>query len=172
MPSGAYRPRRASRSAFLICLSIVTFAAVTGALFLLLVPHESERTPSAPAQAGFDHAAAPGALTPGPVGDLNSLELFDYRINQRVTVRRGGANLRIENPAENRCLMKVTVTLQDGSVIYATDFIKPNYSIASDQLDQSLKKGVYQATAEIEAYDRVSRELLEKEKADVTITVE
>lgn len=160
-------------TAFLICLAVITAAAVAAAAILLFDKSSEEPPrPSAPVVEGFDTAAVPGSLRNESAGTLNDTDVFDYRINAAITVVKGSANLRIENPVENRQLMKVTLTLDDGAEIYKTDFIRPYYCIEEDQLDVSLKAGEYTANALIEVFDRVSREKAGEEIVPVKLNVQ
>lgn len=57
-------------------------------------------------------------------------------------------DIRIENPLNNRYLMKVNVYLDEtGEEIYATDLIDPGYYIQSTMLDKKLEVGEHPATA-------------------------
>lgn len=65
-----------------------------------------------------------------------------------VGVEDGKAELRIENNAANRYLMRVNLYLDDtGEEIYATDLIDPGYYIPSAELSKPLTAGEYAATA-------------------------
>lgn len=172
--TGRYTARGISRhTAFLICLAVITAAAVAAAVFLLFNKGEGDSPrPVAPTVEGFDAAAVPGSFRDEAAGTLNNTDVFDYRINAAITVVKGYANLRIENPVENRQLMKVTLTLDDGTMVYATDFIRPRYCIEEDRLDTSLKAGDYTANALIEVFDRVSREKAGEEIVPVRLSVQ
>lgn len=164
--------RHSSRNTFLACLAVITVAAVIAAAFLFLDGKKSAPKQAPPAVSdGFDPAAPAGTLEGAQAGPLGAADVFNYRINRQITVQKGEANVRIENPPENRQLMKVTLTLSDGTAVYTTGLIKPYYSIETDRLDVTPKKGTYQATATIEAYDRATRGFLSSAEESVQITV-
>lgn len=160
------------RNSLLVCLAIVTLAFVVVAVFLLLEMQLDQSRIPLPVVEGFDPAAVPGSLSEEKAGNINTIDTFDYRINSEITVSKGVANLRIENPVENRQLMKVTITLEDGTQAYATDFIRPYYCIETDKLDAVPEAGTYQVSARIEVYDRLDQEKVGEVIVPVTLTVE
>ena len=74
-----------------------------------------------------------------------------FRISIASTIvgyENGKAEIRIENPLNNRYLMKVNLTLDEtGEEIYATDLIDPGYYIQATEFDKPLAPGEYAATA-------------------------
>lgn len=68
-------------------------------------------------------------------------------------------DLRIENPPGNRFDVRVTIALDDGRVVYATDAVEPGWCIERDRLDVELSAGTYSATATFTAYDEHDAEM-------------
>ena len=168
---GYGKRRYSGRVTFLICLIIVLLIAVTAAILIFLRPAPEPQ--AGPVEGmGYDPAAHIGTLAGENAGDLNALGQFEYRLNRSPVVTKGTANWRIENPPENRQLMRVRILLEDGTPVYETELIKPYYYIASDQLDVKLKAGEYPATAEITVVDSVSHEPLSSASEALTIRVE
>lgn len=160
--------RYSGRITFFIVLAIAVLIIAAAAAAVLL--QEGGMPPVV--QEGIDPAAVPGDLIDGPVGDLSAIDAFSYRIAKSIPVKKSVAQLSIENPAENRQWMKVILLLEDGTQVYATDFIKPYHYILQDKLDAALPAGTYPCTARIEAYDSASLEKLSQADEPVTLLVE
>lgn len=168
---GYGKRRYSGRVTFFICLLVVLAIAAAAAVLIFLRPAPEPK--AGPIEGlGYDAAARIGTLTEGNAGDLNALEQFQYRLNRSPTVTKGVANWRIENPPENRQLMRVRILLEDGTPIYETELIKPYYYIESDKLDVKLEAGNYPATAEIIVVDSVSRAPLSSASEALSIRVE
>lgn len=54
-------------------------------------------------------------------------------------------HLSIGNPKENNCRFYVTVRLEDGTVLYKSELLKPGYGLTEIPLEQTLNKGTYDA---------------------------
>ncbi|MCI8623842.1 MAG: hypothetical protein HFG26_09290 [Provencibacterium sp.] len=168
---GYGRRRYSGRVTFFICLLfVVLLAGVAAALILLNRPETVSGGPVA--GLGYDETARVGMLEEGEAGDLLGLDEFQYRLNRTPSAVKGEANWRIENPPENRQLMRVSVRLPDGTVLYETGLIKPYYSIRTGPLLQKLEPGIYNVTAEITVLDAVSREPVSSAEEELVLQVE
>lgn len=99
---------------------------------------------------------------------------FTFRINARMRFESGDAQgiLFIENPKENKSLLKVRITLnEDGRVLYESGYLKPGTGIGKDKLKELLPAGVYKATALFTAYDSKEKES-GKAQAAIEIIIE
>lgn len=56
-------------------------------------------------------------------------------------------HLSIGNPKENDCGFYATLKLEDGTILYESELLKPGYGLKEVPLKQTLKKGTY--TAEV-----------------------
>lgn len=54
-------------------------------------------------------------------------------------------HLSIGNPKENNCGFYATLQLEDGTVLYKSGLLKPGYGLTEVPLQQTLKKGTYDA---------------------------
>lgn len=54
-------------------------------------------------------------------------------------------HLSIGNPKENNCGFYVTVRLEDGTVLYKSELLKPGDGLTEIPLEQTLNKGTYDA---------------------------
>lgn len=99
---------------------------------------------------------------------------FSFEINSRPIFDNGESegNLRIYNPPYNSYLIDVEIKLDsDNKTIFKSPKLKPNQYIERAKLSKKLKKGTYEATATINAYDVDSQTLLGVSAAKLVITV-
>lgn len=54
--------------------------------------------------------------------------------------------LTLSNPPENSCLFRISLILEDGTVLWTSDLIKPGYDSAPIRLSQPLSAGSYPNT--------------------------
>lgn len=54
-------------------------------------------------------------------------------------------HLSIGNPKENNCGFYATLQLEDGTVLYKSELLKPGYGLTEVPLQHTLKKGTYDA---------------------------
>ncbi|MCI5656161.1 MAG: hypothetical protein SOT80_10915 [Candidatus Pseudoruminococcus sp.] len=54
-------------------------------------------------------------------------------------------HLSIGNPKENNCGFYATLQLEDGTVLYKSELLKPGYGLTEVPLQRTLKKGTYDA---------------------------
>ena len=100
---------------------------------------------------------------------------FSFEVNSRPVIENGKSegNLRIYNPAYNNYLIDVEIKLDSNNkTIFKSDKLKPNQYIEKAKLSRNLKKGEYEATATISAYDPTTEELLGVSAAKLIISVE
>ena len=100
---------------------------------------------------------------------------FSFEINSRPFFENGKSegNIRIYNPAFNNYLIDVEIKLDSNNkTIFKSDKLKPNQYIEKAKLSRNLKKGEYEATATISAYDPTTEELLGISAAKMVIAVE
>lgn len=117
----------------------------------------------------YDKNAVKGLLdgrTAEEIAELETQEVADgmlqVSINGNPVFLNGTepGNLRIENAPGNPYDMRVTITLEDGRVVYESGGIKPNYHIDSAPLAVDLDAGDYPATVKFFAV---------KEKKDIGV---
>ena len=100
---------------------------------------------------------------------------FSFEVNSRPVFENGKSegNLRIYNPAYNNYLINVEIKLDSNNkTIFKSGKLKPNQYIEKAKLSRNLKKGEYEATATISAYDPTTEELLGISAAKMVIAVE
>lgn len=130
----------------------------------------------------YDDNATTGIL-PGVDIDQRRKELQEildrsmiaFSINTSPVFLNGTSkgNLLVENPGNNAKLIKVSIMIdKTNEEVYSTKYLKPGTYIESAKLDKVLKKGTYDATAYISAYDEDTGEYIGQTGAQIVITVQ
>ena len=65
---------------------------------------------------------------------VTGIDMVAYQTNQHII---------FENPKANSCLFKIRLYLSNDTLIWESDYIKPNNMIVEEELLISLKRGVY-----------------------------
>ena len=100
---------------------------------------------------------------------------FSFEVNARPTFKDGKSegNLRIYNPPYNKYVIDVEIKLDSNDkTVFKSAKIKPNQHIENAKLSKNLKKGEYEATATINAYDSDGETLIGVSAAKLIITIE
>lgn len=100
---------------------------------------------------------------------------FSFEINSRPIFENGKAegNLRIANPPYNKYSIEVEIKLDSNEkTIFKSGKIEPMHYIENAKLSSNLKKGEYDATAIINAYDTETGEFKGKSAAKLIISIE
>ena len=100
---------------------------------------------------------------------------FSFEVNSRPIFENGKSegNLRIYNPPYNKYVIDVEIKLDSNNkTIFKSDKIKPNQYIENAKLNKNLKKGEYEVTATINAYDSDGETLIGVSAAKLIITIE
>ena len=100
---------------------------------------------------------------------------FSFEINSRPFFEnaKSEGNIRIYNPPFNNYLIDVEIKLDSNNkTIFKSGKLKPNQYIEKAKLSRNLKKGEYEATATISAYDPESEQLLGVSVAKLIIAIE
>lgn len=100
---------------------------------------------------------------------------FSFEVNARPIFKDGKSegNLRIYNPPYNKYVIDVEIKLDsDNKTVFKSGKIKPNQHIENAKLSKNLKKGEYEATATINAYDSDGETLIGVSAAKLIINIE
>ena len=100
---------------------------------------------------------------------------FSFEINSRPFFEnaKSEGNIRIYNPPFNNYLIDVEIKLDSNNkTIFKSGKLKPNQYIEKAKLSRNLKKGEYEATATISAYDPENEQLLGVSVAKLIIAIE
>lgn len=79
------------------------------------------------------------------------ISLTSFVINRMFT-----ADWSIVNSIENSCNMQVTITGEDGTVLYESRTLEPGEQELTGELKTELEPGSYTAEAEARAIDRIA----------------
>ena len=100
---------------------------------------------------------------------------FSFEVNARPVFKDGKSegNLRIYNPPYNKYVIDVEIKLNSNDkTIFKSAKLKPNQHIENAKLSKNLKKGEYEATATINAYDSDGETLIGVSAAKLIINIE
>lgn len=127
----------------------------------------------------YDANAVEGLLdgrTEEEIAELNAQTvaegMLQVSINANPVFLNGTSkgNFRIENAPGNPYDLRVSVTLEDGTEVYASGGVKPNHHIDSAALTVDLEAGDYPATAKFYAVDKKHKDIGVVER-EITLTV-
>lgn len=96
---------------------------------------------------------------------------FQMIINPDITVEGGKSDLYIQNPPNNSYPIDVTITLDNGDVVYQSGGIKIGYEVKNATMDKQLDKGNYTGTALFKLYNQETSEEKGQVTAEITISV-
>ena len=104
---------------------------------------------------------------------------FRFKMDSEVTVVEAPdsgshqtANWNIINSIENTCNMQVTVTGEDGTVLFESRTLQPGEQELSGALQTELAPGTYNAEALAKAIDPETGEVLGNVTAEITLNVQ
>ena len=101
--------------------------------------------------------------------------MIAFSVNPSPVLLNGTSkgNLLIENPGNNEKLLKASITIdKTEEEVYASKYLKPGTYIENAKLDKVLKKGRYNATVHISAYDEETAEYIGQTGAQIVLTVQ
>lgn len=79
--------------------------------------------------------------------------------------------LRIGNPKENTCYLKAALKLEDGTVLYESELLKPGTGFDEIELNQTLSAGEYEALVHYQGYTMEDQKELNSSDSAFTLTV-
>ncbi len=99
--------------------------------------------------------------------------MFNISIASLVEFEDGTSEgeIKIENSPANHYLMQVDVVLEDGTTVYESPILEPNYHIQTAKLTKDLDPGTYQATAMFHALDPDTEKEVGQAAAQVILQV-
>ena len=132
MKKGKYQsPRKPKNHSFRILL-LILLLGIGIMLFLFLFPFPTAQLPDGSSYTEPAHA----------VKNPDSIAIPGYEaINLEANVKR--QNVALSNPAQNMCYFQITLLLEDGTVLWKSELIKPGSISDPIVLSQTLEKGTY-----------------------------
>lgn len=143
MKSGRYQSQKSSGPNWIIILLLILIIMVGVLIFLLLRPEPVEiSTPNGVSQ-----------QETGPVvKNQDSISIPGY---ESITLTAGEKQqtVGLPNPAENTCYFQISLILEDGTVIWQSDLVKPGEISDPIVLSEPLEAGSYpNATMKYDCY--------------------
>lgn len=160
----------------------VIVTVLMAVIILLLLLQRCERRPAAEEPDGLARSvkASLGQLEGKSEAEIQAeLDrvigegMFHISINPDPVFRSGDAegNLEIENVPNNRYTMRLEIILDDGTPVYDSGLIDPNYHVQRDNLSEVLAAGEYPATATFYAYDTETLDEMGSVSCRITIHI-
>ncbi|MBS9336744.1 hypothetical protein [Fructobacillus papyrifericola] len=96
---------------------------------------------------------------------------FQMIINSDISVNKNSqfSDINIKNPTSNSYPIAVTITLDNGEVVYRSGRMDVGYEVKNPKLDKNLKVGHYKGVAIFKVYDEKTSK--EKGKVSTAITI-
>lgn len=109
----------------------------------------------------------------GKPKDIGSSHLPAYDF-LNFTAGKKEQNLVLQNPGENTCLIRFSLILEDGTVVYQSELVEPGYYTRPITLLKPLKQGIYEhVTLKYECFTEDSEHTpLNGATSKLTVTVE
>lgn len=80
-------------------------------------------------------------------------------------------NILFYNPDKNNCYFQISIIMEDGSVLWKSDLIKPSEKIESIELNRKLETGSFSATIKYDCFSIKDKSSLNGAEVKVTIDV-
>lgn len=136
MKTGHYQTKKSSGPNWIIILLLILIVMVGVLIFLLLRPEPVEvSTPN-----GVSHHET------GPVvKNQNSISIPGY---ESITLEAGKTQqtVGLPNPAKNTCYFQISLILENGTVLWQSDLVKPGEISDPITLSEALEAGTYPNT--------------------------
>lgn len=81
-------------------------------------------------------------------------------------------NVNMGNPADNNCYFVIVLQLEDGTVLFESDYLKPGEGYQQIVLEQTLPAGEYQAVLQYHCYTLEDKSTLNGGSCEFQLVVE
>lgn len=89
-----------------------------------------------------------------------------------IDANQTDAYLNLYNPSDNECYFKISLKLDDGTVLYESGMLSPGETVGNINLSQALASGEYDAVVLYEAFDPDDYSPLNSAEVIITLIVE
>ena len=138
------RKRRGNGQKILIfCLVLLLIAAIGVIVWLVSKsgsrPGNSSEPESTAQTSTFDPSSLGGLVVPErpEMIDITAFETLEFKAN---TLEQ---TVRFDNPLQNNCWLVITLSLEDGTVLWKSEELQPGQVVRSITLNQTLSAGEY-----------------------------
>ncbi len=172
-PAAAQDDKKKKRGAgFYIGMIIAAIAIILALVFAVFMFMNSTQASNRGGAAGQLEGKTPQEIQ-AELDKVVGEGMFNISIASAVEFADGTSEgeVKIENSPANRYLMQVDMMLEDGTVIYESPILEPNYHIQTAKLSEDLDPGTYEVTAVFYALDPNTEQEVGQAAAQVTITV-
>ncbi len=107
----------------------------------------NNKTPNSPAASGN----LPSTEESG-VGIANRSTAIPGYEELNLKANRKQQNIALSNPSKNNCYFKITLMLDDGTILWVSNYIKPGENSEAICLNKELEKGNYNAVLKYDCY--------------------
>mgnify|MGYP006980633718 CR=1 FL=1 len=107
----------------------------------------NDKTPNFPAASGN----LPSTEESG-VGIANRSTAIPGYEELNLKANRKQQNIALSNPSKNNCYFKITLMLDDGTILWVSNYIKPGENSEAICLNKELEKGNYNAVLKYDCY--------------------
>lgn len=89
-----------------------------------------------------------------------------------MTANQKEQTVSMGNPADNQCYFVIVLKLEDGTVLYESDYLKPGEGMRKITMNQELKAGTYKAVIEYKCYSLEDKSPLNGGSAEFELNVQ
>ncbi|MHC5250242.1 hypothetical protein [Enterococcus sp. LJL90] len=161
----------------ILALLLLLVSIVGGGLYWYFSSKTEEKTATVVAGSFLPEGKDAAAMTDDEIATYAQAEVdasqFQMIIGSEIQVdsQDDSSNLYIQNPPTNAYPIAVTITLDDGTVVYSSGAIAVGYEVKNATLDTHLDTGTYTGTALFKLYDAETSEAKGQVAATVSFTV-
>lgn len=76
------------------------------------------------------------------------------------------------NPADNTCYFVITLKLEDGTVLYRSDYLKPGQGFERIRMEKALQKGEYTGIIQYQCYSLEDKSVLNGASSEFELKVQ
>ena len=142
---GSHRRKRkrrgSSQKILIICLILLLIAAIGVIIWLVTKSGSGPGNNSEPESTSQTSTSDPGGLVvperPEMI-DITAYESLELKANTPEQ------SVRFDNPIENNCWLVITLSLEDGTVLWKSEELQPGQVVRSITLNQPLAAGEYE----------------------------
>jgi len=80
-------------------------------------------------------------------------------------------NILLYNPDKNNCYFQISIIMEDGTVLWKSDMIKPSEKLESIELNKKIEKGIFSATIKYDCFSLEDKSALNGAEVKIVINV-
>ncbi|MCD7980790.1 MAG: hypothetical protein LUF32_00480 [Clostridiales bacterium] len=151
-----------------VAVIIVVIVIIAAAL---LIWHFTQQNEDESAGGGAGEVVAwdvdPDMDTAGATGEI---QIPGY---ESMTIAAGETTQTVDigNPSANNCYFVITIQLEDGTVLFQSDYLEPGQGFETIELTQALEAGEYTAVIQYECYSLEDKSALNGASSEFTLIV-